>query len=238
MRVHRLFQLIQDNAQRARQQRPVAIAADEATVYLYDVIDPYWGISAADFAREMSGITAPVINLRINSPGGDVFDGRAIATAIAQHPSKVVAHIDGLAASAASYVAIAADEVRIADGAMVMVHNAWTLAFGNKADLRDVADVLEKVDGTIAADYVRKTGKTLEEVTAWMNAETWFTAAEAKDAGLVDAIDAITPSDPEARASAWNLSAFLNAPKLPTQPAPDAAHEQRRRLAALLQRIG
>jgi ATP-dependent Clp protease protease subunit len=216
----------------------VAVAGDEATVYLYDVIDPYWGIGADEFVRELSAISAGTIHLRINSPGGDVFDGRAIATAVAQHPSHVVAHIDGLAASAASYVAIAADAVRIADGAMVMVHNAWTLAFGNKTDLRGLADVLEKIDGTIAADYARKTGKSLDEIVAWMDAETWFTAAEALDAGLVDAIDAITPSDPDARANAWNLSAFANAPKLPPQPAPDVAHEQRRRLAALLQRIG
>jgi ATP-dependent Clp protease protease subunit len=110
---------------------------DEATIYLYDVIvndkfeeEYFGGVSAETFVKALNDITAPVIHLRINSPGGDVFAGRVMEQAIRNHASKVIAHVDGYAASAASYVAIAADEVEIAPGGFFMVHNAWTLAMG------------------------------------------------------------------------------------------------------------
>jgi ATP-dependent Clp protease protease subunit len=172
------------------------------------------------------------VHLHINSPGGDVFEARAMAAAVVAHPATVTSHIDGLSASAATYLAMAANEVRMTDGGLFMIHNSWTMAWGDKSELRSTADLLQKIDGTIAADYARQTGKTLDEVVAWMDATTWFTAAEAKDAGFVDAIDANTKRDAAAAAARWNLSAYANAPKL-EQPEPDA--ELAARVAAQLQ---
>ena len=107
---HRLMALIRNN-QTAKRAYSLQASANEATVYVYDVIDPFWGVSASQFVKDLAGLTQPLIHLRINSPGGDVFEARAIATAIRNHSSRIVAHIDGLAASAASYIATAAAEV-------------------------------------------------------------------------------------------------------------------------------
>ena len=123
----RLLQLLRDNATREPTGLRMEASADATTIYLYDVIDPYWGISASEVVKQIAGLKDSAIHLRINSPGGDVFDGRAIASAIAQH-GNVTAWIDGLAASAATYVATAAKTVNIAEGAFFMVHEAWTLA--------------------------------------------------------------------------------------------------------------
>lgn len=209
----RLLQLLRDNAQREISVLKVENSADDATIYLYDVIDPYWGVSAVDFNKELAALKGKPVNLRINSPGGDVFDGRAMATAIAQH-GNVTAFIDGLAASAATYVATAAKSVQIADGAFFMIHNAWTLGYGNKSDFADLITLLDKIDQSIIHDYAKQTGKTVEEIAAWMDAETWFSAQEALDAGFVDSIfDGSAPQD-----RTWNLSAFEHAPKALTEP--------------------
>ena len=212
MSLRKLMQLVKDN-QAAPKAFRVQAADDEATIYLYDAIDPYWGVNAADFVQALNQITASTIHLRINSPGGDVFEARTIATAISEHASKVIAHIDGVAASAATYIAIAADEVRMADGAFFMIHNAWTIAYGNSTELRTVADLLDKVDDSIINDYVRKTGKDRQQIGDWMADETWFTAQEALDNGFVDAVD-----QAEAKAkSMWNLSAYAKVPKALTE---------------------
>lgn len=215
---NQLIKLFNDN------RRPTASSAgcrivnaegDEATVYLYDAIGGWYGVGAADFVKEMAAITAPVIRLRINSPGGDVFEARAMATAIRNHSSKVIAQIDGLAASAATYIALAADEVEIADGGFFMIHRAWTLAYGNAGELRDTAELLDKIDGTIRADYQRKTNQTVDQIDAWMEAETWFTAQEALDYGFVDRIGASANVE-----NHWNLSAYAKAPKALTERQP------------------
>lgn len=177
----------------------------EATIYLYDIITPYadeyWGgISANDFVRALNDLTAPNIHLRINSPGGDVFDARAIATAIRNHPSNIIAHIDALAASAATTVAMACDEVRMAQGAMMMIHRAWTFSAGNAFDLRKEADVLEKIDGIIAADYARKGNQSEERFLAMMDAETWLALEDCLALELIDQTDE-PAADPAAAAS-------------------------------------
>ena len=218
-----LLKLLADN--RKRGQFRAEAAADEATLYLYDAIvsdaaEAEWfgGVDPLTFAQTLAGITAPVIHLRINSPGGDVFAAQAIAQALREHPAKVIAHIDGYAASAATEVAVAADEVIMAPGAMYMIHNAWTIAWGNKNDLIDTAALLEKVDGTLAAGYAARTGQGIEQVRAWMDAETWFTAQEAVDAGFADSV-----AEAKVKASAhWNLSAYAHAPAPAAEPAEPA----------------
>lgn len=201
----KLVQLIKNNAER----KPVQVRdeGDETTIYLYDVIDDYWGVSAAEITKALSELKGKAVNLRINSPGGDVFAGRAMATAIKQH-GDVTAYIDGLAASAATYVAIAAKNVVMGDGGFFMIHNAWTLAYGNKAELTDTAKLLDKIDQSIINDYAKKTGKSTEEIAAWMDAETWFSAQEALGHGFVDSIGESTKADNQ-----WNLSVYDKAPE-------------------------
>jgi ATP-dependent Clp protease protease subunit len=187
--------------------------SDEATIYLYDVIDDWYGVSAQAFVKELNGITASTINLRINSPGGDVFAGRAINTALKQHKSKVIAHIDGLAASAATYVALGADEVRMSDGAFFMIHKGWTYMVGNADDCRTTAELLDKVDLSIANDYAKKTEIATDELIEMMAAETWFTAEEAKEKGFVD-----TVFDGDEVSNSYDLSEFSHTPEKIKQP--------------------
>jgi len=159
----------------------------DAEVMIYDEIG-YWGVRAKDFIKALkdSGTKAPLV--RINSPGGDVMDGIAIANYLRTLDTTI--QIDGIAASMASYIATAGKRVNIADNAFVMIHNPWGVAVGDAEQLREQADVLDKIGQTLANGYSTRTGKSIEAVQAWMNDETWFNAAEAKDAGLVDNVNA------------------------------------------------
>lgn len=163
-------------------------AKDEATVYVYDAIGGWWGVDPKTWVPEFSAIKAKTIHLRINSPGGSVFDAEAMRTAIRQHSANVIAHIDGMAASAATGIAIAADEVEISDGAMFMIHHPWGWAAGNAQEMREYADLLDKVDSSIVAAYVKKSGQDEKQIRDWMDKETWFTATEALANGFVDKI--------------------------------------------------
>ncbi len=193
-------------------QPKITAEGEDATLYLYDIIDPYWGVSAVQFNKALAGMSGKKVTLRVNSPGGDVFDGRAMAAAIASH-GDVHAVIEGLAASAATYVTVACASVSIAPGSFYMIHNAWTMAYGNKDDLVKTANLLTKIDDSIIDDYEKKTGKTRDEIAAWMNAETWFSAEEAVANGFADKV-----SDGAKVENKWDLSAYNNAPK---PPAPD-----------------
>lgn len=219
MKMNKLLQLVKDNAQGKENSIRMDISGAEAHIYINDVIDSYWGANAADLIKSLADAGEKTIHLHINSPGGDVFEARAMASAIVSYKGDVISHIDGVAASAATYLALAAREVRMTDGGIFMIHNSWTLAMGDRSELRKTADLLEKIDGTISSDYQKKTGATAEQVSDWMDAETWFTAAEAKDAGFIDAIDPNTKG--EQAAARWNLSAYANAPKQEAPPQPD-----------------
>jgi ATP-dependent Clp protease protease subunit len=151
--------------------------------------------------------------IRINSPGGDVFEGRAIMAAIRNHKGKTTAYIDSLAASAATSIAIACDEVVISPGAFFMVHNASSAVWGDKNAMREVADLLEKIEGSIVADYIGKTEAEEQQVIDWMNAETWFSADEAIEHGFCDRL-----ADSAKAKNTWNLAAFEKAPKALLEP--------------------
>ena len=181
--------------------------ADETTVYIYDEIS-FWGVDAAVFVKDFNKIESKTINLRVNSPGGSVFDGTAIFNAIKQHPSKTIAHVDGLAASIASVIVMAADEVIMAENAFLMIHEPWSMVVGGSEDMRKEADLLDKVRGTIAKTYTDKSGKEEKEVFDLMEAETWFTAQEAYDEGFVDTI----AEDSKEKATAFDLSVFAKVP--------------------------
>lgn len=164
-----------------------ALAADTAEMLIYSEIG-YWGITAQDFKTALDGITASTINVRINSPGGDVFDGLAIYNSLKAHPATINTFVDGWAASAASFIMLAGDTVSMAENSMAMIHKAWGIGVGNADDMTALAGVLSKIDGQIAGMYAAKTGKTPDECLASMAAETWFTASEAKTFGLIDQV--------------------------------------------------
>lgn len=230
MKTNKLLQLLRDNT--ATERKPLNLvrneAAGEATLYVYDVIDAWWGISAQMVAQAISGIDpSHTLHLRVNSPGGDVFEGRAIRTAVQQFAGKTVGHVDGLAASAATTVVDACDEVEISEGAMYMIHNGWTIALGNKHEMRKTADLLDKVDAAIVADYAKRTGADLEQLVAWMDAETWFSAEEAVQNGFATRL-ATLPDKGEAQdasARRWNLTAYDKVPKALLEPPPAPANE-------------
>lgn len=163
------------------------IASDTAEVRIYDQIGEY-GINATRFCDAFNAIKAANIDLRINSMGGSISDASAICTAIKEHPANVTAHVDGLAASSASWVAIACDSVEMAPSAFMMIHNPMNATFGTAADMRKQADTLDKMTDAIAQLYCDKTGKDKATVTKAMDDETWFGAQDAKDWGLVDRI--------------------------------------------------
>lgn len=181
--------------------------AESSTVYIYDEIG-LWGITAKDFISELDALKTGKITLRINSPGGDVFDGFAIFNAIKDHPAQVNTQVDGLAASIASIIAMAGDEITIASNAFFMVHNAWAFSLGNADDMRKMADTLDKIDTTIVKTYTERTGQTQRDIRQMMSDETWLNADEAVGLGFADRI----MSGSGAKA-AFDLSQFRNAPK-------------------------
>ncbi len=163
---------------------------DVTEILLYDTVgeDFFGGVSAKWFAEQLKGIKAKTINLRINSPGGSVFDGFAMYESLNRHKARIEVDIDGLAASAASVVAMAGDEIRVAESAFVMIHEAFGGVLGTAGDMRHTADLLEKVNGQIVQAYAKRTKQTPEQLAAWMDEETWFTGAEAVDAGFADSL--------------------------------------------------
>ncbi|MFE1205648.1 head maturation protease, ClpP-related [Streptomyces sp. NPDC058762] len=163
-------------------------SADEAEVMLYDEVGGWLGATADEFINDLRGITASNILLRVNSPGGQVYEGIAIANALRSHPASVTVQVDGIAASIASVIAMAGDRVRMMPNAMIMVHDASGLTVGNAADHRDTAELLDKISGNIADAYAARAGGTRDEWRQVMVAETWYTAEEAVAAGLADEV--------------------------------------------------
>ena len=157
-----------------------------AEISIYDAIGSF-DVNAKQFVDELKEINADTINLRINSPGGSVIDGNAMFNALQRHPAKVITHIDGLAASMASVIAMAGDEVHMADNALLMIHNPWTFSMGDADELRADADLLDKMSASILSSYGRSQYE-VDELKNLMDEETWFTAQEAFDAGFVDHI--------------------------------------------------
>ena len=182
--------------------------ADVAEVWIYDEIG-YWGVTASDFVKELQTVDVDNIELHINSPGGDVFDGIAIYNALMNHKAKVTSYIDGLAASAASFIAMAGQEVIIARNATMMIHDAHGLCIGNAADMAEMANLLNKSSDNIADIYAQKSGN---DVGIWrdaMRAETWYSSVEAVEAGLADKVGSKN-SDKEGVDDSWDLTIFAH----------------------------
>lgn len=164
-------------------------AGDKAVIRIYDEIG-FFGVSAEDVASALENITAPEIEVQINSVGGDAFDGVAIYNALRSHPAQITTRVDSLAASAASIIAQAGDNRVMLTGSQMMIHEAWGIAIGNAAAMRDTADVLTKISGTLAEIYEERSGRA--GFSKAMAAETWYTHDEAVEAGLAD--EAVKPS--------------------------------------------
>ena len=151
-------------------------AGPRASIYLYDVVSKWTAVNAQDFQRQLSAIKAKDIDVHINSPGGSVFEGLAIYNLLRAHPAKVTVHVDGLAASVASVIALAGDEIEITEGAQFMIHDASVATSGNARQLRKDAELVEQISQSITDIYVSRTGRPRADIRKEMEAETWFTA--------------------------------------------------------------
>ncbi|WP_035552134.1 head maturation protease, ClpP-related [Burkholderia sp. 9120] len=193
-----------------------------AEIRIYDEIG-FWGTDAKTFVARLDEVAAGAdeIVVAINSPGGDVFDAFAIYNALRRYAGRVTTRVDGVAASAASLVTMAGDRVVMPENAMLMIHNPWTVAAGTSTDLRATADSMDKARDGILAAYRNKSGKSDEELTAMLDAETWMTAAEAKEAGFADEIEAPVKLSASVRAAGL-LARFPTAPS-PVQALVDEA---------------
>ena len=177
-------------------------------LFIYDDIDDWWGVSAQSVVDQIRDLDATDIDVRINCRGGMVFEGIAIYNALRLHKASIHVKIDGLAASIASVIAMAGDTVTMAENSMMMIHNPYGWASGDAEAMRKTADVMDKIADSIAVSYTGRTGKTIEEMKALMDDETWFTAAEALEIGLVDQVD-----EPIKAAACFDISMFNNAPE-------------------------
>jgi HK97 family phage prohead protease len=166
----------------------VRVEDDHATVFIFDEIGGSFGTNAKQFATDLQDITAPNIDVRINSPGGSVFDAIAIHSTLLHHPARVTTIVDGLAASAASVIAMAGDEVVMMPGAQMMIHDASATDDGNAAEKEKMVTFLDRQSGNIATLYQRKAGGDAAEWREMMLAETWAFADEAVELGLADRV--------------------------------------------------
>ncbi|WP_423985266.1 ClpP-like prohead protease/major capsid protein fusion protein [Klebsiella michiganensis] len=168
-----------------------ARADNEAEIYIYDEIG-YWGVTARQFVNDLKALgDITHINLHINSPGGDVFDGIAIFNALKHHGAAITVHIDGLAASMASVIAMVGNPVIMPENTMMMIHKPWGFAGGDANDMRDYAELLDKVESVLIPAYAAKTGKSSDEIAAMLEDETWMDGSECVELGFADQV---TPS--------------------------------------------
>lgn len=211
-------------ATKARATWNVERADSSASLHLYGAIGGFWGgIDPAELVPAIRDLDVSTLNVYVNSPGGDVYDGIAIRNALRQHPARVIVTVDGLAASAASFIACAGDEVVMAENAEVMIHDAWNIAIGNADELRDAAGELDRISENIAAMYAAKAGGDPADWRALMKAETWYSASEAVEAGLADRLDSDT-AEPEPASNLFDLSMYAHAGRsAASAPIPAAA---------------
>lgn len=204
-----------------------------AKVYIMDEITP-WGSGSRVFAEKVAGLDVDTIEMHINSPGGNFAEGIAIMNMLRSHKATVTATIEGLAASAATIVAMGADVIVAAQGSQMMVHEGSGLVYGPMADMLKMAQVLEKTNAQMAEIYADRAGGTAELWREAMNAETWYTAQEAVDAGLADRLDAkAAEGEVVAACTKWDLTVFAHAgrdkapaPYTPTAGPPEKPEEE------------
>lgn len=181
-------------------------------IWLYDQIGAsFWGdgITAKTFQKDLAALGKVTnIDLRINSPGGDVFEGFAIFNQLAQHPANIDVYVDGVAASIASVIAMAGNSIRMAKNSMMMIHNPQGVAIGDEREMDRVKSLLQQVKSNLTTTYVDRTGNKAADVQEWMDEETWFSAETAVENGFADSVIA-----EQAVSACFDLSPFRNAPQ-------------------------
>lgn len=173
---------------------PMAAADDsENTITMFEVIGEDWwsggGVTAKRVSAALRSIGNKDVKVKINSPGGDMFEGIAIYNMLRSHPAKVTVEVLGWAASAASIIAMAGDEIRMGLGTFMMVHNAWGVVVGNRHDMREAATLFDGFDSAIADIYEARTGMKRKDIEKLMDAETFMGPSEAVEKGFADAVD-------------------------------------------------
>lgn len=184
---------------------PQAAEADQAnTVSIYDVIgeDPWTGggFTARRMSAALRAIGAKDVTVNVNSPGGDMFEGLAIYNLLAEHPGEVTVRVMGLAASAASVLAMAGDRIEMGLGSFLMIHNSWGVVIGNQNDMRDAASLFAQFDGAMADIYAHRSGQGKEKIEEWMHADTWMSASEAVSLGFASGTFEAPKGEQSARA--------------------------------------
>lgn len=184
-----------------------ALEVGDAVITMFDVIgEDFWsggGITAKSVAAALRAIGPRPIEVQINSPGGDMFEGIAIFNVLREHPQPVTVKIMGMAASAASIIAMAGDNIEIGASSFIMIHNCWIVAIGNRHDMAETAEWLQPFDQAMVDLYAARSGQDAKQVGKWMDAETYMSGSQAIERGFADALlsaDAVT-SDPEAKAN-------------------------------------
>jgi ATP-dependent protease ClpP protease subunit len=187
-------------------------AAGTAELFIYGEIGGWWdGPDTTALVQEIAALKADQITVRINSPGGSVFDGVAIYNALAQHPAEVIVKIEGVAASIASVIAMAGDKIMIGEAANIMIHKPWSLVVGDAASMRKEADILDQLEGGLLDIYASRTGVDMKHLSDWIAAETWFRGQQAVEEGFADEIiPAKTKKAQAARSQIYAM--FKNAP--------------------------
>lgn len=210
------------SAEPTRNESPrfrVEASADTTDVYIYDEIGGWFGVWASELVPELVAIGTPQIAVHLNSPGGDYFDGVAIANALSSHAARVTIHVDGLAASAASVIAMSGDEIVMHPGSQMMIHDALTRTTGNATELRQTAELLDSVSQGIAELYAARAGGEAGEWRTAMRAETWYSPAAAVEAGLADRVATLGAGqgDSAEPQNKWRelLATWRDAPKTP-----------------------
>lgn len=181
-------------------------------IWLYDQVGEgfFGGMSAKQFSEELKALgTVDTINLRINSPGGSVFDGVTIYNQLQRHPANIIVDVDGIAASIASVIAMAGDEIHMADNAMMMIHDPQGFSMGDAEEMRKTADLLDQIKNTIVDTYTKRTNAKAADVSKWMSEETWFTADDAIRNGFADKA---TAAQPVAACYGFDMTKFHNVP--------------------------
>lgn len=198
------------------------MADSHAEILIYGVIGDWWeSLDASTFAKDLQNLDVENITLRINSPGGSIFDGFAMYNALKDHKATITVKIEALAASAASVVALAGDRIEMANNALFMIHNPWVCTCGGSDELRKDADLLDKIRDNIVNTYSENSNLDIETIVAKMDAETWLNADEAIEAGFVHS----KMSEEPVVENSHDLSKFKNAPKPAAKPVAEVKEE-------------
>lgn len=188
-------------------------SAKKGELYIYAEIDPHWGIGAQAIASALKEIgQVDELDVFINSPGGSVFEGIAIFNQLKRLKAKKTFYIDALAASIASVIVMAGDEIVIAENAQEMIHDPWGVSFGTAEDMRKYADLLDQSKETIVSTYASRTKQTRANILAWMAEETWMTAQEAVKRGFADRVASFTSPEAKAPADSQILARYKHTP--------------------------